>query len=225
MPALPTTDILLLGPGPSPVSPAVRAALGAPSRSHLDPEFMAVLDDTRARLARVFKAPEGALVSAISGTGTAGMEAVVANLTEPGMCVLVVVTGYFGERLAQMFERYGAAVERLQVPWGRAADPADVARRMVDGQFAIVGVVHVETSTGVVNPVADIAAVARQHDALCVVDAVTSLGAMPFDAAADGIDAAYSCSQKGLGAPSGLAPLMFGPRARNRRVQIGRAHV
>ena len=112
---------------------------------------------------------------------------------------MVVVNGYFGERLAQMFERYGAAVERLQVPWGRAADPADVARRMVDGQFAIVGVVHVETSTGVVNPVADIAAVARQHDALCVVDAVTSLGAMPFDAAADGIDAAYSCSQKEIG--------------------------
>lgn len=219
MTSLPTTDILLLGPGPSPVSPAVRAALGAPSRSHLDPEFMAVLDDTRARLARVFKAPDGALVSAISGTGTAGMEAVVANLTEPGMCVLVVVTGYFGERLAQMFERYGAAVERLQVPWGRAVDPAEVARRMIDGQFAIVGVVHVETSTGVVNPIAGIAAVARQYDALCIVDAVTSLGAMPFDAAADGIDAAYSCSQKGVGAPSGLAPVMFGPRARSRRVR------
>lgn len=219
MSLLPTADILLLGPGPSPVSPGVRAALGAPLRSHLDPEFMAILDDTRARLTRVFRAPDGALVSAISGTGTSGMEAVVANLTEPGMCVLVVVTGYFGERLAQMFERYGAAVDRLLVPWGRAVDPADVAHRMADGQCSIVAVVHVETSTGVVNPIADVAALARQHDALCVVDAVTSLAAMPFDAARDGIDAAYSCSQKGLGAPSGLAPVMFGPRTRRRRVR------
>ena len=219
MSVLPSTEVLLLGPGPSPVSPRVGAALGAPARSHLDPEFMAILDDARARLARVFRAPAGAIASAVSGTGTSGMETVVANFTETGMCVLVVVTGYFGERLAQMFERYGAAVERLRVQWGRAVDPAAVAYAMRDGQFDIVGWVHVETSTGVVNPLAEIAAIAHEHNALCVVDAVTSLGAMPFDAAASGIDAAYSCSQKGLGAPSGLAPVMFAPSALARRVR------
>jgi len=216
---LPSSEVLLLGPGPSPVSPRVREALGAPARSHLDPEFMAVLDDVRERLGRVFRAPAGSLTSAISGTGTSGMETVVANLTEPGMCALVVVTGYFGERLAQMFERYGAAVERLQVEWGTAVDPEAVAQALRDGQFNVVGLVHVETSTGVVNPVAEIAAIAHQHDALCVLDAVTSLGAMPLDTAAAGVDAAYSCSQKGLGAPSGLAPVMFAPSALARRVK------
>lgn len=219
MSMLPSSEVLLLGPGPSPVSPRVRDALGAPSRSHLDPEFMAMLDDVRARLGRIFHVPAGAITSAVSGTGTAGMETVVANLTEPGMCVLVVVTGYFGERLAQMFERYGAAVERLQVEWGRAVDPAVVAHALRDGQFHLVGLVHVETSTGVVNPVAEIAALAHGHDALCVLDAVTSLGAMPLDVAASGVDAVYSCSQKGLGAPSGLAPVMFAPSALARRVR------
>ena len=219
MSVLPSSEVLLLGPGPSPVSARVRAALAAPSRSHLDPEFMAILDDVRARLGRVFRAPAGAVVSAVSGTGTSGMETVVANLTEPGMCVLVVVTGYFGERLAQMFERYGAAVERLQVPWGTAVDPEAVAHVIRDRQFNIVGLVHVETSTGVVNPVAEIAALARAHDALCVLDAVTSLGAMPLDVTASGVDAAYSCSQKGLGAPSGLAPVMFAPSALAHRVR------
>jgi alanine-glyoxylate transaminase/serine-glyoxylate transaminase/serine-pyruvate transaminase len=180
---------------------------------------MAILDDVRAQLGRVFHAPADSIVSAVSGTGTSGMETVVANLTEPGMCVLVVVTGYFGERLAQMFERYGAAVERLQVEWGRAVDPAAVAHALRDGQFHAVGLVHVETSTGVVNPVTEIAALAHEYDALCVLDAVTSLGAMPLDVAASGVDAAYSCSQKGLGAPSGLAPVMFAPSALARRVR------
>lgn len=218
MSELPSSEVLLLGPGPSPVSKRVREALGAPSRSHLDPEFMALLDDARVRVGRVFRAPKGAVAGVISGTGTSGMETVVANLTERGMCVLVVVTGYFGERLAQMFERYGAAVERLPVEWGKAVDPQAVAHALRDRQFSMVGLVHVETSTGVVNPVADVAKVAHDHDALLVLDAVTSLGAMPLDCAAIGVDAAYSCSQKGLGAPSGLSPVMFAPTAIAKRV-------
>jgi len=107
----------------------------------------------------------------------------------------------------------------LQVPWGSAVDPQAVAHALRDGQFHLVGLVHVETSTGVVNPVAEIAALAHQHDALLVLDAVTSLGAMPLDTAASGVDAAYSCSQKGLGAPSGLAPVMFAPTALASRVR------
>jgi len=214
---LPTTDRLLLGPGPSPVSPRVQAALGAPPRSHLDPELVALLDDIRARLARVFRAPSDAVTLATSGTGTSGMEAVVANLTAPGTRALAIVTGYFGDRLAQMLARYGADVTRLDAEWGRAVDPAAVARALAGGRFDLVAVVHAETSTGVGNPVADVATLAHAQDALVLVDAVTSLGAQPFDAAAWGVDACYSCSQKGLGAPPGLAPVMFAPRALARR--------
>ncbi len=215
---LPTNDRLLLGPGPSPVSARVMAALAAPARSHLDQELLSLLDDIRARLARVFRAPDGSLTLAISGTGTSGMETVVANLTEPGRRALVIVTGYFGERLAIMLARYGATVERLDVEWGRAVDPADVARVLAARPADLVAVVHGETSTGVRNPVPEIARLAREHGALVLVDAVTSLGAMPVDIAAWGVDACFSCSQKGLGAPSGLAPVIFTPRALERRV-------
>lgn len=217
--SIPQSEILLLGPGPSPVSAAVRAALSAPSRSHLDPEFMAVLDDVRGKLARVFGAPDGSIAAPISGTGTSGMETVVANLCEPGKNVLVVVTGYFGDRLAQMFERYGAAVTRFDVEWGRAVSASAIERSMMDDRFDIIAAVHVETSTGVVNPIREIGRIAREHDSLFVVDAVTSVGAMPFDAAVDNVDAAYTCSQKGLGAPSGLAPVLFTPRALQRKVK------
>ena len=215
---LPTTERLLLGPGPSPISARVLAALSTPQRSHLDPELVALLDDIRARLARVFRAPDGALTLATSGTGTSAMEAVVANLTAPGKRALAIVTGYFGDRLAQMLTRYGAEVTRLDVEWGRAVDVEAVKRALDSARFDLVAVVHAETSTGVENPVSRIAALAREHDALTMVDAVTSLGAMPLDIAAWQIDACYSCSQKGLGAPSGLSPLVFAPRALERRV-------
>ncbi len=215
---LPTSDVLLLGPGPSPVSPNVLAALGAPPRSHLDPDLLKLLDDIRARLALAFLAGDDGFTLAVSGTGTSGMEAVVANLTEPGRRALVVVTGYFGDRLAQMFARYGAAVDRLDVEWGRAVDPAAVERALAATRADIVAIVHGETSTGVLNPVADVARIARAHDALVVVDAVTTLGAVELEVGAWGIDACYSCSQKGLGAPSGIAPVAFSKRALDRRV-------
>jgi alanine-glyoxylate transaminase/serine-glyoxylate transaminase/serine-pyruvate transaminase len=196
----------------------VLAALAAPPRSHLDPELVALLDDIRARLARVFRAPDGAVTLATSGTGTSAMEAVVANLTAPGKRALAIVTGYFGDRLAQMLARYGADVTRLDVEWGRAVDPAAVSAALSAGRYDLVALVHAETSTGVENPVAKVAALARAHDALIMVDAVTSLGAMPLDIAAWQIDACYSCSQKGLGAPSGLSPVVFTARALERRV-------
>ena len=180
---------------------------------------MGVLDDVRGKLARVFGAPAGSIVGPISGTGTSGMETVVANLCEPGKRALVIVTGYFGDRLAQMFERYGAEVVRLNVPWGTSVDPAAVANQLQSGHFDFVACVHVETSTGVLNPIHDVGALARHHDVLFVVDAVTSIGAMPFNAVADNVDACYTCSQKGLGAPSGLAPVLFTPRALARKVR------
>lgn len=209
---------LLLGPGPSPVSPRVMRAMSWPVLSHLDPAMMAILDDLRARLARVFRAPDGARAFAVSGTGTSGMEAAVANLTAPGMSAVVVVSGYFGDRLAQMLERHGAHVRRVEVEWGRACDPEAVSRELAARKADIVAVVHAETSTGVVNPVEAIARIARQHDALSIVDAVTSLGALPVDVAGWDVDVCYSCTQKGLGAPSGLAPIVFSGRALERRV-------
>jgi alanine-glyoxylate transaminase/serine-glyoxylate transaminase/serine-pyruvate transaminase len=194
-------------------------AMAAPVLSHLDPDLVTLLDDVRGRLTRVFKAPEGTLTIAMSGTGTSGMEAMVANLVGDGTRVLVVVGGYFGERLAEMCRRYGATVSRLDVEWGRAADPAAVAAALKNGgQVDIVACVHAETSTGVLNPVKEIAALAHEHGALVIVDAVTSLGGHPVDVSGWGLDAVYSCTQKCVGAPSGMAPVAFTPAAQKRRV-------
>jgi alanine-glyoxylate transaminase/serine-glyoxylate transaminase/serine-pyruvate transaminase len=216
--ALPTTEKLLLGPGPSPVSDRVRQAMTAPIRSHLDPEFVLLLDDVRAGLGRLFKAPERHFTFALSGTGTTGMDAAAVNLMERGMTVLCVVNGYFGERLATVLSLQGAFVERLEGEWGRAIEPAKVEQVMSDGRFDALAIVHGETSTGVLNPVGDIAAIARKHDVFFIVDTVTSLGAAPVDVAAWGADVCYSCSQKGIGAPSGLAPITFSARAMQQRV-------
>jgi alanine-glyoxylate transaminase/serine-glyoxylate transaminase/serine-pyruvate transaminase len=212
-----TPERLLLGPGPSPVSARVMRAMSSPVLSHLDPEMVKILDDLRGRLDRVFGAHAGAFSMAISGTGTSGMETAVANVTRPGARALVVVSGYFGDRLAQIFERYGAEVQRLDGEWGRACDPAAVERALAAAPADIVGVVHAETSTGVLNPIETIAAIAARNGALTVVDAVTSFGAMPLETGAWGIDVCYSCSQKGLGAPSGLAPLTFSARALSKK--------
>ncbi|HUE86972.1 MAG TPA: alanine--glyoxylate aminotransferase family protein [Vicinamibacterales bacterium] len=215
---LPQTERLLLGPGPSLISPRVTRAMTAPMLSHLDPQFLEIMDDTRARLERVFRAPDGSFAMAASGTGTSAMEIAVANMVEPGTRVLSVVTGYFGDRLARMCQRYGGEVRRLEVEWGRACDPAAVKHALAEASADLVTVVHAETSTGVLNPVKDVAAAAHEADALVMVDAVTSLGAMPLDVAGWELDVVYSCSQKGLGAPSGVAPLVFTPRALGRRV-------
>ena len=208
---------LLLGPGPSPVTARVMHALASPVVSHLDPYLLDVMDRLRARLAAVFGLADGGLAFAVSGTGTSGMEAAVANVTSPGTKATVIVTGYFGDRLAQMFERYGADVERIDVEWGRACDVSRVESALLRRRPDVLGIVHAETSTGVLNPVADIAAIAQQHDTLLVVDTVTSLGAMPVEMSGWGAAVAYSCSQKGLGAPSGLAPIAFSAGALARR--------
>lgn len=218
MSLLPANDRILLGPGPSLTSPRVMRAMAAPTISHLDPLMLRILDDVRERLTRLFGAPSGSFAFAVSGTGTSGMETTVANLVKPGTRTLVIVNGYFGDRLAQMCERYGAAVARLDVEWGRACDPAALQKALGTSPADVVAMVHAETSTGVLNDVEKLAAIAREHDALTIVDAVTSFGGHPLDVGAWGIDACYSCTQKCLGGPSGLAPVVFGPRALERRV-------
>jgi alanine-glyoxylate transaminase/serine-glyoxylate transaminase/serine-pyruvate transaminase len=219
MSLLPDHDRILLGPGPSLTAPRVMRAMASPTLSHLDPLFVRLLDDVRERLQRTFRAADRSFALAVSGTGTSGMETAVANLVREGTRVTVVVTGYFGDRLAQMCERYGAIVSRLNVEWGRACDP-EALRQQLNGAGAdVVAMVHAETSTGVCNSVRELAAIAREHGALTIVDAVTSLGGMPLDVGAWGIDACYSCTQKCLGGPSGLAPVVFGPRALEQRVK------
>jgi alanine-glyoxylate transaminase/serine-glyoxylate transaminase/serine-pyruvate transaminase len=147
------------------------------------------------------------------------METAVANTVRQGTKVTVVVTGYFGDRLAQMCERYGAVVTRVNGEWGRAADPAALEHSLAAAPADIVAMVQGETSTGVLNPVRELAAIARRHDALTIVDAVTSFGGVPLEVEKWGIDVCYSCTQKCLGAPSGLAPIVFGPRALERAVK------
>jgi alanine-glyoxylate transaminase/serine-glyoxylate transaminase/serine-pyruvate transaminase len=218
MSLLPDADRILLGPGPSMTAPRVMRAMASPTVSHLDPVMLAMLDDVRGRLTRMFRADEGSFACAVSGTGTSGMETAVANLVRDGSRVLVVVTGYFGDRLAQMCERYGASVTRLDVEWGRACDPGALRRALDRDRFDVVGMVQAETSTGVLNPVDLMAPIVREHDAIAIVDAVTSFGGHRLEMCAWCIDACYSCTQKCLSAPSGLAPIVFGPRALARRV-------
>jgi alanine-glyoxylate transaminase/serine-glyoxylate transaminase/serine-pyruvate transaminase len=216
---LPSTERILLGPGPSLIAPRVMRAMAAPVLSHLDPDFVPLLDDVRTSLRRLFRADEQSLTIATSGTGTSAMEAAVANAVSEGTRAVVVVSGYFGDRLVQIMERYGATVRRIDVEWGRAVDPSLLRNELKKGAADIVGVVHAETSTGVINPVKELAAIAREHGALTLVDMVTSLGGHPVDLAGWGVDIAYSCSQKCIGAPSGMSPVAYSGAARARMVK------
>ena len=217
--SLPCSERILLGPGPSMVSPRVMRTMAAPMLSHLDPDLMAMMDELRGRLQATFLAPGGSLCFAVSGTGTSAMETAVANLVGAGTRVLSLVGGYFADRIAQMSERYGGTVTRLTYEWGRAVDPDAVRKALASGGADIVTVVHAETSTGVLNPVEQIAAIAREHGALTIVDAVTSLGGHRLEMDLWGLGAVYSCSQKCVGAPSGVAPIAFSPAALERRVK------
>jgi alanine-glyoxylate transaminase/serine-glyoxylate transaminase/serine-pyruvate transaminase len=206
---------LLLGPGPSDVAPSVLRALSLPCIGHLDPSLGRAMDEARAMLRTTFGAAHEATF-AVSGTGTSGMEAVLANLIEPGESVLVPVHGYFGARIAEIAARCGADVVRVDGEWGRPSD-AGRARAAVGGKrIALVAVVHAETSTGVRQDLAPWRDLARELDALLCADTVTSLGCIAVDAQANGVDAAWSCTQKGLSCTPGLAPVTFSPRAVER---------
>jgi len=215
---LPSTERILLGPGPSLIPPRVMRSMAAPVLSHLDPDFVPMLDEVRASLQRVFRADAKALTIATSGTGTSAMEAAVANAVADGSRGIVIVTGYFGDRLAQIFQRYGSKVRRIDVEWGRAVDPQRLREELKKEGADVIGMVHAETSTGVRNPVKELAAVAREHGALTIVDMVTSLGGHEVDLAGWGVDIAYSCTQKCIGAPSGMAPIAVSGSARERLI-------
>ncbi|MDR3634660.1 MAG: alanine--glyoxylate aminotransferase family protein [Isosphaeraceae bacterium] len=203
---------LLLGPGPSEVHPRVLAAMGMPLLGHLDPEFVALMDETQHLLRYTFQT-ENKLTLAVSGTGSAGMEAVVVNLIEPDDTMLVCVNGVFGSRMADVAGRAGAAVEVIERPYGEVFDPDEVRAAIKRVRPKVVGIIHAETSTGAWQPVDEIARIAHEHDALIAIDTVTSLGGVPVHIDDWDIDAVYSGTQKCLSCPPGLAPVSFGPRA------------
>jgi alanine-glyoxylate transaminase/serine-glyoxylate transaminase/serine-pyruvate transaminase len=209
------TDRLLLGPGPSNPYPEAIAALGRPLLGHMDPEFLALMDDTMARLRTVFETANE-LTFPVSGTGSAGMEACFVNLVEPGDTVIVGANGVFGDRMCEVARRSGAEVVRIEEEWGLPLDP----QRLLDAQVQhprarLVAVVHAETSTGVENDIAPLGSL-RDTGTLLLVDTVTSLAGIPVAIDDWGVDAAYSGTQKCLGVPPGLSPVTFSPRAVER---------
>lgn len=201
-----------MGPGPSCVPPAVYRALATHTIGHLDPAFIALMDETKDLLREII-GTRNPLTLPISGTGSAGMEACFVNLVERGDPVLALVNGVFGKRMVDVATRLGAEVDEVEFEWGTPVDPGVAKKKLSEKRYAIAAVVHAETSTGVRNPISEIAPAVRENGALYLVDAVTSLGGIPVAAEANGIDALYSGTQKCLSCPPGLAPLTFSDRA------------
>ena len=206
---------LLLGPGPSNVSESVRQAMARPTLGHLDPAFLKILDEVQAMLRTLFGA-DHPLTLPISGTGSAGMEACLVNLLEPGDRALVAVQGVFGERIASIVERIGAQPIRVEAEMGQIIPDSDLVDAIQQHRPNLVALVHAETSTGVAQPIRAAAQAAREGGALTLLDCVTSLSGMPVETEAWGIDAAYSGTQKCLSCPPGLSPITLGPRAWSR---------
>lgn len=206
---------VLMGPGPSDVSQRVYQAMIAPLVGHLDPYFIQVMDETKSLLRYVFQTTNEFTIP-VSGTGSAGMEACISNLVEPGDEVVICIGGYFGDRMAQMVERHGGTLIRLEGEWGKPFTPEQVKKTLDGRRVKVVGIVHTETSTGVEQPLADIARVVHEHDALLIVDTVASLGGADIKVDAWGIDACYAGTQKCLSAPPGLAPLTMNEQAKQK---------
>jgi alanine-glyoxylate transaminase/serine-glyoxylate transaminase/serine-pyruvate transaminase len=206
---------LLYGPGPTMVEPRVYEALSRPVVGHLDPYFFEVAGQVRELLRMVF-GTRNEMTLAISGTGSSGMQAAVGNFVEPGSKFAVFVNGYFCERLCDMGRRHGAQVVRLEKRWGETFTYEEAAEFLRREQPKVAAFVHAETSTGALQDPRAITKAAREVDALAIADTVTSLGGMPVDVDAAGIDVAYSCTQKGLSCPPGLSPFTASPRAMER---------
>jgi alanine-glyoxylate transaminase/serine-glyoxylate transaminase/serine-pyruvate transaminase len=207
------TDRVLMGPGPCNPYPEATAGLTRPLLGHLDPEFIGILDETCERLRTVW-GTNNALTLPVSGTGSAGMEAAFVNTVGPGDVAVIGVNGLFGERMCDVARRCGAEVVRVEAPWGEPLDPD--ALLSAHPSPKLIALVHAETSTGVRNDVASVAA--AKGDALVLADCVTSLGGIPVDIDDWGVDVAYSGTQKCLGVAPGLAPFTLGPRAWERRI-------
>lgn len=204
---------VLLGPGPSDVSPRVLSVLGAPTIGHLDPQYLKIMDETRAMIREVFSTTNE-MTMATSGTGSAGMEMCVVNLIEPGDEMIVCVNGVFGTRMRDVAERAGATVHSIEQDWGKIIEPSAVAEALAaHPDTKVLGIVHAETSTGAHQPLVEISKLVHDAGALLLVDAVTSMGGVELLVDAWNIDAIYSGTQKCLSCPPGLAPVSFSPAA------------
>ncbi|AQL41534.1 alanine--glyoxylate aminotransferase [Halorientalis sp. IM1011] len=209
-------DRMLMGPGPSDVHPRVLRAMSTPLVGHLDPAFVEIMDDVQDLLRYAFRTDNQWTIP-VSGTGSAAMEAAVANLTEPGDTVLVPGNGYFGERMAAMVRRADGEAVFVDAPWGEPLDPAAVEEAFDRHQPDILGFVHAETSTGALQPnVPELTSIAHEHDALVIADTVTSLGGVELRVDEWGIDVAYSADQKCLSCPPGASPLTLNDRAMDK---------
>jgi len=212
IPPLNPPERLLMGPGPSNPDPRVLESLGRTLVGHLDPYFVELMDQTMGGLRDVFGTRNHHTLP-ISATGSGGLEAIIMNVLEPGDGAVVCVIGHFGQRLAELAARAGADVRVVEAAPGQIVDAAEVDRLLEAKPAKLVAFVHVETTTGACQPIEPMVAAAHKHGALVMMDCVTSLGGMPIDIDALGVDAAGSCTQKCLGAPPGLAPITVGPRA------------
>ena len=215
MPAAPKANPpirILLGPGPSPVHPRVQEALALPVIGHLDPKFLEIMDQTMVMLREAFQT-KNRLALPMSGTGSAGMETCFVNLIESGEAVLIGVNGVFGTRMVDVAQRCGAQVDTLESEWGTALDAQKFKDMLGKKKYKVAALVHAETSTGVLQPLDEIAKVVRESGALFLVDSVTSLGGAPVRVDELGIDACYSGTQKCLSCPPGLSPVTFSDRA------------
>jgi len=209
-------DRTLMGPGPSEVHPRVLRAMSTPLVGHLDPSFLDLMDDVQSLLRYVFRTDNEWTIP-VSGTGSAAMEAAIANVVEPGDTVLAPANGYFGGRMAEMARRAGGEVERVAAPWGEPLDPADVQDAFDEHQPDVLGFVHAETSTGVRQPsVPELTSIAHEHDAYVIADCVTSLGGVEMRVDEWDVDVAYSGPQKCLSCPPGASPLTLNDRAMDR---------
>ena len=207
-----TPDRLLLGPGPSNAHPTVLQAMARTPIGHLDPLYIDLMGEVQ-ELLRYAWQTDNRLTLPMSGTGSAAMEATLANTVEPGDKVLIAIKGYFGHRLADMASRYGAEVITIERPWGEAFALDELEQALITHRPALLALVHAETSTGVCQPMQGVGALCRRHDCLLLLDTVTSLGGVPLFLDEWQVDLAYSCSQKGLSCPPGLGPFSMGPRA------------
>jgi alanine-glyoxylate transaminase / serine-glyoxylate transaminase / serine-pyruvate transaminase len=203
---------LLLGPGPSDAHPRVLTAMTTPLLGHLDPQFLEIMNETAEMLRQVF-VTRNRLTFPVSATGTAGMETCLVNLIEPGDRVVVGTIGYFGNRMIEIAERCRAELTTLKAPWGKVFDLQLLRETIQKVRPKVLGLVHAETSTGALQPLAEVGKLCREFDVLLVADCVTSLACTPLKVDEWNIDAAFSCSQKGLGCPPGLAPVTFSDRA------------
>jgi alanine-glyoxylate transaminase / serine-glyoxylate transaminase / serine-pyruvate transaminase len=203
---------ILMGPGPSDVHPRVLQAMSQPLIGHLDPEFVQIMDDIKGMAQATFQT-QNHLTFVVSAPGSAGMETCLVNLLEPGDEALICIHGVFGGRMADIAERCGAKVHRVEAPWGTAIDPQQVKTALENCQPKVVAIVHAETSTGVLQPLQEISRLAHDAGALFLVDAVTSYCGTELKVDEWGIDAIYSGTQKCLSAPPGLSPVSFSERA------------